>query len=74
MSSRNENNKKPTSDRPHIKKKRVCLMCSERFTSNHIGERICPSCKSTAAWREGDQAAWAQLLKFKRKVPTVLVE
>jgi len=57
MSSRNENNKKPTSDRLHVKKKRVCLMCSERFTSNHIGERICPSCKSTAAWREGDQAA-----------------
>ena len=49
--------KKPTSDRPEIRKARKCLMCSQDFTSHHIGERVCPSCKSTAAWREGDQAA-----------------
>ena len=53
MSSRNENNRKPTSDRPEISKIRPCLMCSGKFESNHVGQRICLRCKGTSAWREG---------------------
>jgi len=57
MSSRSENNKKPVSDRKEDPKPRKCLMCSDKFVSHHMGERVCPSCKGTAAWREGDVAA-----------------
>ena len=53
MASRSSDNKKPTSDRPEQNKKRKCLMCSENLQSHHYGERVCPSCKGTAAWREG---------------------
>lgn len=49
--------KKPIADREDEVKRRNCLMCSKPFMSTHIGERICPSCKGTAAWREGGQAA-----------------
>lgn len=48
--------KKPTADYEHQKKSRKCLMCGSSFTSNHYGERVCPSCKGTAAWREGEAA------------------
>ncbi|MGB0671308.1 MAG: hypothetical protein ACPGNT_07410 [Rhodospirillales bacterium] len=54
MARSKADNKKPTSDRPEQIKKRPCLMCGENFTSHHYGERICPTCKGTAAWREGD--------------------
>jgi len=57
MSSRKTNNSKPEPDRPVIEKQRECLMCERPFVSRHIGERVCPNCKSTAAWREGGQAA-----------------
>jgi hypothetical protein len=57
MSSRKTNNSKPEPDRPVVEKKRDCLMCERPFASRHIGERVCPNCKSTAAWREGGQAA-----------------
>jgi rubrerythrin len=57
MASRSEETKKPTSDRPEQKKKRNCLMCGTGFESTHFGERICPACKGTAAWREGGFAA-----------------
>ena len=57
MASRSEETKKPTSDRPEQRKKRKCLMCSTSFESTHFGERICPACKGTAAWREGGFAA-----------------
>ena len=56
MASRSSDNKKPTSDRPEQHKKRRCLMCGENFVSQHYGERVCPSCKGTAAWREGAAA------------------
>ncbi|MDB9704346.1 hypothetical protein N8000_11290 [Rhodospirillales bacterium] len=56
MASRSSDNKKPTSDRPEQHKKRRCLMCGENFVSHHYGERVCPSCKGTAAWREGAAA------------------
>ncbi len=57
MSSRKTNNSKPEPDNPSEPKQRNCLMCSREFQSRHIGERVCPNCKGTAAWREGGQAA-----------------
>ena len=57
MSTHKTNNSKPEPDRPLESKMRQCLMCTRKFTSRHIGERICPNCKGTAAWREGGQAA-----------------
>lgn len=53
MSSRKTDTSKPEPDRPSISKERKCLMCSRDFTSQHVGERVCSNCKSTAAWREG---------------------
>ena len=32
---------------------RKCLMCSTSFQSRDIGERVCPDCKTSKAWREG---------------------
>lgn len=49
--------KKPVSDRKEVAKTRSCLMCGKTFVSSHFGERVCPTCKGTSAWREGDWAA-----------------
>jgi len=57
MASRRTDTKKPEPDRPPGKKKRNCLMCSNEFNSNHVGERVCPSCKETSVWRSGGIAA-----------------
>ncbi|MDX9859739.1 MAG: hypothetical protein RBS99_02370 [Rhodospirillales bacterium] len=35
------------------RKTRRCLMCGQPFLSEWAGERVCRSCKSTAAWRTG---------------------
>lgn len=32
---------------------RPCLLCKKSFESQWAGERICRSCKSTSAWRNG---------------------
>jgi hypothetical protein len=32
---------------------RVCLNCRVAFESAWAGERICPRCKATTAWRNG---------------------
>lgn len=53
MASRGSEAKKPTTDYSRERKLRPCLMCGTRFTSTHFGERVCPSCKGTSAWREG---------------------
>ena len=37
-----------SSDRP---KARACLRCETRFMSAWSGERICPRCKGSSAWR-----------------------
>ena len=34
-------------------KLRKCLRCEVDFQSSWCGERICPRCKSTGAWRNG---------------------
>ena len=33
-------------------KLRRCLMCADDFQSHHMGERVCPDCKSTSTWRQ----------------------
>ena len=43
--------KKPS--RTEIEKARKCLMCQDEFVSAGIGQRICPTCKNTHAWRSG---------------------
>jgi len=48
----------PRSDNQYAKPKaqgdvkfRSCLSCRQPFKSSGIGERVCPNCKSTSAWR-----------------------
>jgi len=48
-----DKNSKPEPDRTYVPKSRDCLKCREEFTSSWPGERICRSCKSSSAWREG---------------------
>ncbi len=40
----------------HIPSRRRCLRCETGFDSAWAGERICPHCKSTSAWRSGQPA------------------
>jgi len=40
---------------PTCLKVRRCLMCGDEFSSSHIGERVCTACKTTSAWRSGDE-------------------
>jgi Zn finger protein HypA/HybF involved in hydrogenase expression len=51
MASRSEMNKKPQAENLQPKLRR-CLMCADEFQSHHIGERVCPDCKSTSTWRQ----------------------
>ena len=37
-------------------KTRRCLRCQTTFDSQWSGERICPRCKGTSTWREGNSA------------------
>jgi hypothetical protein len=39
-----------------VPKPRRCLRCEESFQSAWSGERICPRCKKSEAWRRGDPA------------------
>jgi hypothetical protein len=43
-------------ERGHVPTRRRCLRCEATFDSAWAGERICPSCKGTAAWRSGQPA------------------
>jgi len=43
----------PDTDDKTDRKTRRCLMCGQPFVSEWAGERVCRSCKSTAAWRTG---------------------
>ena len=51
--SSSEKNSKPEPDRQYETKTRKCLRCREEFMSSWPGERICRTCKSSSAWREG---------------------
>lgn len=33
--------------------RRACLRCKTMFFSEGFGERICPQCKGSVAWRSG---------------------
>lgn len=37
-------------------KERDCAMCEEPFTSHHFGERVCPKCKGSKAWKNPGDA------------------
>ena len=43
--------KKPVAEKIQVKT-RNCLMCSNKFQSEHFGERICKECKKTSDWRQ----------------------
>ena len=47
---------KPDAEREYVSKNRKCLMHGGEFLSSHIGERVCPSCKSTSIWSSGVMA------------------
>ena len=51
--SNSEKNTKPESDKVYEAKQRKCLKCRSEFLSEWPGERVCKSCKSTSAWRDG---------------------
>ncbi len=51
--SSSEKNSKPEPDRTYEPQERKCLKCREEFLSAWPGERICRTCKSSSAWREG---------------------
>jgi Zn finger protein HypA/HybF involved in hydrogenase expression len=36
-----------------VPKVRQCLRCKSTFSSEWSGERICPRCKASNAWRNG---------------------
>lgn len=40
-------------------KRRRCLACSQSFPSEGPHNRICPKCKSTKAWRDGQAKIFA---------------
>ncbi|MDX1709915.1 MAG: hypothetical protein R3316_02110 [Rhodovibrionaceae bacterium] len=42
-----------------LRKTRKCLRCRERFESEWAGERICPRCKSSQAWKSGYERPFA---------------
>ena len=46
--------RKPKTDREHTWKRRRCLMCCKLFISDWQGERICPDCKQSGTWRDGE--------------------
>ncbi len=47
-------NKKPKSDREHTRKRRRCLMGRKLFMSVWEGQRVCPDCKESRTWRDGE--------------------
>ena len=53
MSKGKQSISRPRSDRDYIIKKRRCLMCRSDFVSHWPGERVCPKCKSSHAWKDG---------------------
>ena len=42
---------KPEPDRRSEPKLRKCLICGMEFISEHVGERICSTCKARKGWR-----------------------
>lgn len=55
--------KKPAPVESPDAKMRICLSCQNPFNSSWAGERICPKCKNSAAWRSGTRALAANRSK-----------
>ncbi len=51
-------------------KPRKCLQCAKVFISEHRGERICPTCKTSIGWKEAYDGPYGQPLAFKAPHPT----
>ncbi len=45
---------------------RACLRCAQLFQSAGPGERICPRCKGSKAWRDGMPLTSTQAAKAER--------
>lgn len=56
MPSRKRAKSRPDATAGMPTKKRHCLMCLDTFDSRWAGERVCPRCKGTSTWREGNSA------------------
>lgn len=48
------------------RRSRRCLMCGEGFPSLGPHNRICPKCKMSQTWREGDTTCTAHDGKLRR--------
>lgn len=48
-----------TTRTPVVVTYRACLRCDHVFKSSGCGNRICPTCKDSGEWREGDTAEQA---------------
>ena len=46
---------------------RPCLRCTRKFLSAGPGERICPRCKATKAWRDGMPLSAAKAAETARR-------
>ncbi|MGH6660007.1 MAG: hypothetical protein ACREB6_00580 [Rhodospirillales bacterium] len=55
--------RKAENEPPQRTKPRHCLKCQAPFTSAWAGERVCPKCKTSGAWRDGiaaNMASWSR--------------
>lgn len=56
MASARRAKRRPDAGTAPDTKQRQCLMCLDTFASRWSGERVCPRCKGTSTWREGNSA------------------
>jgi hypothetical protein len=42
------------------RRERLCLSCRGAFDSAWVGERICPRCKGSSAWRSGSSRTYTR--------------
>ena len=56
MSKAKQSISRPRCEREYVAKQRQCLMCADKFLSHWPGERVCPRCKGTHAWKDGGNA------------------
>jgi len=57
--------RKAENDPPQQTKLRHCLKCQAPFESAWSGERVCPKCKTSRDWRDGDalnMASWSPVV------------
>jgi len=57
--------RKAENELPQHTKRRHCLKCQVPFESAWSGERVCPKCKTSHDWRDGDalnMASWSPVV------------